>query len=76
MVNAVINISEHTNRLLNIVKSRYGLRDKSEAIEKVAIEYEEHVLEPSFKPEFVEELKRVEKHGKFVRIKKVEQLFK
>ncbi|MBI2173073.1 MAG: DUF2683 family protein [Candidatus Aenigmarchaeota archaeon] len=33
MVQAVVKLSEHTNRILNIVKAKYGLRDKSEAIE-------------------------------------------
>ena len=41
MVKAIININENTNRLLNILKAKYGLKDKSEAIEKMAEEYEE-----------------------------------
>ena len=34
MVQAMVNISEEANRVLNIVKAQYGLKDKSEAISK------------------------------------------
>jgi len=75
MVHAMIDVSEHANRVLGIVKAKYGLRDKSEAIEKVVEEYEEEVLEPGLRPEFVEEVKRAKKHGKFRKVKRVEELF-
>lgn len=74
MVDALIHVSDHTNRLLNIVKAKYGLKDKSQAVERMAIEYEERVLEQGFKPEFVEEVKKAEK-GKFVKVKSIKQLF-
>lgn len=32
MVKALITLSEHENRVLNIVKGKFGLRNKSEAI--------------------------------------------
>jgi hypothetical protein len=41
MVQAVINIEENTNRVLNIVKAKFGLRDKSEAINLVVTDYEQ-----------------------------------
>ena len=41
MVQAIINISEKTNRVLNIVKAKYGLKDKSQAIDKFVEEHEE-----------------------------------
>ncbi|NYZ78547.1 DUF2683 family protein [Candidatus Micrarchaeota archaeon] len=61
MVQAVIDISEHANRVLAIVKAKYSLNDKSQAIELMAREYEEKVLEPALRPEYVEKLKRIEK---------------
>ena len=36
MVQAIINISEHANQILNIVKAKYGLNDKSETIDLMA----------------------------------------
>jgi len=44
MVKAMIDISEQANRLLNIVKAKYSLKTKSEAIERMAEEYEKSVL--------------------------------
>ena len=65
MVQAVINIEERTNRVLNIVKAKYGLKDKSQAITLVVSKYEESFLEPELKPVFVEKIKKIEKEGKF-----------
>ncbi len=61
MVKAIINIDDHTNRILNIVKAKYGLKDKSAAIIKMAEEYENMILEPELKPEYIEKLKEIEK---------------
>ena len=58
MVNAMINISDQANQILNIVKARHNLKDKSEAIEYVAIEYGEDLLEPKLRPEFIEKMKK------------------
>jgi len=61
MVQAIIDIDEHTNQILNIVKAKFGLKDKSQAIDMMAEQYEEEVLEPELKPEYVEKLKRIAK---------------
>ena len=61
MVQAIINISEKTNRVLNIVKAKYGLKDKSEAIDKLTEKYEEIVLEPELRPEYVEKAVKIQK---------------
>lgn len=58
MVQAMINISEKANRVLNIVKAKYGLKDKSEAINIMAEEYENDVMEPELRPEFIEKMKK------------------
>ena len=65
MVQAMINISENTNQVLNIVKARFNLKDKSEAIEKVVFDYGEDILEPGLRPEFIQKIKRIEEEGKF-----------
>ena len=61
MVQAIINISEKANRVLNIVKAKYGLKDKSEAINIMAEEYEESVMEPELRPEYIEKALRIQK---------------
>ena len=61
MVQAVINIDENTNRVLNIVKAKFGLRDKSQAINLVVNEYEETSLEPELRPEYKVKLSKIMK---------------
>ncbi len=63
MVQAVINIEENTNRVLNIVKAKFGLRDKSQAINLVVSEYEESLLEPELRPEYIEKLQKIKKQN-------------
>ena len=64
MVQAIIKIEEQTNRVLNIVKAKFGLKDKSEAIDRMAQQYEEMILEPELKPEYIEKAKRIMKQKK------------
>jgi len=52
MVQAMININEDVNRVLNIIKAKYGLKDKSEAINLVVNEYEQSFLEPELRPSY------------------------
>ncbi|WP_459202098.1 DUF2683 family protein [Methanococcus sp. CF] len=59
MVKAIINISDNSNQILNIVKAKYALKDKSEAIEKVIEEYSQEMLEPNLRPEFVEKVNKI-----------------
>ena len=75
MVQVVINIEERTNRVLNIVKAKYGLKDKSQAITLVVSEYEESFLEPELRPEYIRKLKKIEK-GKSIPFKNIAELRK
>lgn len=61
MVQAMVNISENANQILNIVKARHNLKDKSEAIEKVVLEYGEDFLEPKLRPEFIQKMEERQK---------------
>ena len=67
MVKAIVTIDERTNRIINMVKAKYGLKDKSQAINLIAQQYEECVMEPELRPEFIESLKASEKE-KTVRV--------
>ena len=68
MVQAMIQISDKANKILNIVKARYSLKDKSDAIEKVVIEFGEDFLEPQLRPEFIQNMKERQKE-KTVKVK-------
>jgi hypothetical protein len=52
-----VTIDDRTNQILNILKAKYGLRDKSQAINLMAQQFEECVMEPELRPEFIESLK-------------------
>jgi hypothetical protein len=73
MPKAVVDLSEHANRIVNVVKARDGLRGKSEAIEAIVTAYEERILDPALRPEFVEDLQRI-RRGSFRRVRSTEEL--
>lgn len=58
MVKAIVDLDERVNMVINIVKAKYGLRDKSEAINRIVLEYEEILLEPALRPEFVAKMRK------------------
>lgn len=78
MPKAIIELEEKANRIVNIVKAKYGLRDKSEAINKIAEDYGEEMLEPELRPEFIKKLKRIgkEKVIKIGSVKDFEKRYK
>ena len=61
MVQAIIDISEHANRIISIVKAKYGLKNKSEAINLMAEQYEKEILELKLRPEHIEKTKKRQK---------------
>ncbi|MBI1973421.1 DUF2683 family protein [Candidatus Micrarchaeota archaeon] len=56
MVQALVTLNEHENRILNIVKGKFGFHNKSEAITHIIDEYNEEILEPELRPEFVKKM--------------------
>ncbi|HEX9709575.1 MAG TPA: antitoxin [Candidatus Thermoplasmatota archaeon] len=75
MPKAFIELSEHANRVVNVVKARDGLRGKSKAIERIVEECEEKILDPAFKPEFVEDVRGVLK-GPFKKGKSLDEILR
>ena len=73
MPKAVVDLSEHANRIVNVVKARDGLRGKNEAIEAIVAAYEERILDPALRPMFVESLQRV-RRGPFRKIRSPAEL--
>lgn len=74
MPTAIVKLNEEANQVINIVKAKYGLQDKSQAINKMAEEYENEVLEPELRPEYIESLKKFKKE-KTVKIKDINDYF-
>jgi hypothetical protein len=73
MVQSIIDINESEDRILNIVKAKYGLKNKSQAVSMIAKIYEDSFLEPALKPEFLEELTEIKKE-KGIRFGSVDEL--
>jgi len=61
MTQAVINLDEHANRVLNTVKALHGFKRKSEAVNYVLAEYGDEVLEKNLKPKYLKKLERIRK---------------
>lgn len=60
MVQAMINISKEANQILNIIKAKYDLKDKSQAIEKITNIVDVNYLEPELQPQFISKIKSLQ----------------
>jgi len=72
MVQAIVTLGEHEDRVLTIVKGKFGLKNKSEAINLVIDKFEEGFLEPEIRPEYIEKLKKIKKQ-KGIRYKSADE---
>jgi len=61
MTQALVKLNENINRVLNIVKAKYDLKDKSETIEFIVKKYIEYENEPELKPEFIKKINKIKK---------------
>jgi hypothetical protein len=66
MVQSIIDINENEDRVLNIVKAKFGLKNKSQAVALITKIYEESFLEPELRPEYIEKLKKIRKEGRYI----------
>jgi hypothetical protein len=60
MVQATISLEEHNDRILSIIKGKYGLKNKSDAINFAIARFAQE-LEPEIRPEYVQKIKKLEK---------------
>jgi hypothetical protein len=63
-----VKVDEYANRVLGVVKEKYGLRDKGEAIAKFAEMYGDEYVGREIREEIVKEMleacdKHIKKHG-------------
>lgn len=61
MVQAMVEIPERANQILNIVKAKHNLRTKSDAISLVVMDYGAKILEPELKPKYLKKLSKLKK---------------
>lgn len=75
MVQNIIEIGEREDRVLNIVKAKFGLKNKSKAIAYLVKVYEDSFLEPELRPEYLEKLAKIRK-GKYTKFNSIKELRK
>jgi hypothetical protein len=63
MVKAIVEIDEEANRVINVLKAQFGLKDKSQAINEMAKQYKVLVLESEVRPEYLKKLDRIRKES-------------
>jgi len=68
MVYARVELDDYTNRVLNVLKAKYGLRDKGQAIDKMANLYGGELVERQASEAYAREMEKgyqkdVKKHG-------------
>lgn len=56
MTSAIVNLTEENNLILNILKAKFGLRNKSDAMNRVVAEYSKTALEPALRPEYIRKI--------------------
>jgi len=63
-----VKVKDYTNRVLGVVKEKYGLRDKGDALDKFAEMYGEEFVEQEVKEEVIREViescnRHIKKYG-------------
>ncbi len=75
MVQAIVDLGEYQNRIIQIIKGKFGLKTKSEAVNLAIKKYGDEMLEPELRPEYVRNLQKI-KEQKGARFKSIEELKK
>lgn len=60
MVDARVQLKEYSNRVIAVVKAKYGLRDKSEALNRFIETYGPEEVEPEVKESYMKKLLNIE----------------
>jgi hypothetical protein len=61
LVTALLNLSENANRVLNTIKVKYQLKDKSQAVECLVDKYIDDSDDRELRPEFIRDVLRASK---------------
>lgn len=69
MISARVELDEYSNRVMAVVKAKYGLRDKSDAINKFVELYGDEIVEKEASDAYLKKVieladKHIKKHDK------------
>jgi len=73
MVQTLVHLGKYEDRVLMVVKGKYGFRNKSDAVNFIIDKFEEAFLEPELRPEYLEKLNGIERQ-EGIRFKSVQEL--
>ena len=59
MTSAIVHLTEENTILLNLIKAKFSLPNKSDAMNFAVHEYAKEALEPELRPEYVRKIKRL-----------------
>ena len=72
--NLRVNISEYTNRVLGVIKEKFGLKDKSQALDKFAEIFGDEFIEKDANENYIKKIIEIEKnHFKKYKNKKMSE---
>ena len=74
MTQALITLDDNSNRILNVLKAKYELKDKSQAIEWLIDYYLDQQDDPELRPEFIRKMRRIEQKGEWITYRNVAEL--
>lgn len=57
---ARLELEEHTNKVLNVVKAKFGLKDKSDALNKFVEIYGDEIVERDANDQYIKKLLEIE----------------
>lgn len=63
MKQSIITLDNMEDRIINIIKAKYGFSNKSKAISFVINKYAESFLEPELNPTYIQKLKECREEG-------------
>ena len=82
MVDARVELSRYSSKVLSVVKAKYELKDKSQALNKFIETYGPNEVEPEVKEEYVKKILKIEEdyykkhgHSKKMTNKELDDLF-
>ncbi|PJA19907.1 MAG: hypothetical protein COX63_01190, partial [Candidatus Diapherotrites archaeon CG_4_10_14_0_2_um_filter_31_5] len=61
MVDARVSLNHYSNKVLAVVKAKYELKDKSEALNKFIDAYGENEVEKEVKESYIKKILKIEK---------------
>ncbi|MDD4983957.1 MAG: DUF2683 family protein [Candidatus ainarchaeum sp.] len=64
VISARVSLNDYSNRVLGVIKAKYNLKDKSEALNKFIDMYGTNEVEPELKEEYVQKILELEKNYK------------